>query len=108
VTPVDKDYFDHLDRVRGSRKKEAKIELARQAVMQGVADGVDVRIAMGAATASLAGKDGEEVQNLVQRVNGVSVREGEDDQNFDRAEKQQPVRDSQDISLHNLNDHDAE
>jgi len=49
VTPVEDGYFEHLERVRGDRKKQKVQESARQAVVNGVADAVEIRIAtMGA------------------------------------------------------------
>lgn len=45
VTPVDEDYFKHLELIRGERKKAKVIAGARMAVVQGVAGDQELRIA---------------------------------------------------------------
>jgi amidophosphoribosyltransferase len=45
VTPVDDDYFEHLERIRGDSKKMKVIEAAKQAVVHGVADNKQIRMA---------------------------------------------------------------
>jgi amidophosphoribosyltransferase len=45
VTPVDDGYFEHLEKVRGESKKKKVMEKAREAVMHGVADQKQIRMA---------------------------------------------------------------
>ena len=45
VTPVDDDYFEHLEQVRGESRKAKVVESAREAVRQGNAGETDIRIA---------------------------------------------------------------
>jgi amidophosphoribosyltransferase len=45
VTPVDAGYFEHLERVRGESRKLKVMEKAREAVMHGVADSKQIRMA---------------------------------------------------------------
>lgn len=45
VTPVDDGYFEHLEKVRGESKKKKVMEKAREAVMNGVADQKQIRMA---------------------------------------------------------------
>jgi amidophosphoribosyltransferase len=45
VTPVDDGYFEHIDRIRGERRQEKVMESAREAVMNGVANPTQIRMA---------------------------------------------------------------
>jgi len=45
VTPVDDGYFEHLERVRGESRKKKVMESAREAVVHGVADQKQIRMA---------------------------------------------------------------
>ena len=102
ITPVEETYFEHLDLLRGNRKKEKDIEMARQAVVSGVADGNAIEVAMGAA-------NGIEVRKLAAKVNGVSIRTdvvgGEGSDEGDQRESPSQASALQDIGLHNLNDY---
>jgi amidophosphoribosyltransferase len=109
ITPVKDDYFAHLDALRGSRKKDKEIELARQAVVQGVADGNDTKVVLAAAASTSTSKQARhEVQQLAEAMNGVTVNTNVSDVSNGTAkgEETPSPRRTQDISLHNLNDHD--
>jgi amidophosphoribosyltransferase len=109
ITPVKDAYFTHLDALRGTRKMEQKIELARQAVVQGTADGNDAAIAIAAAaTVTVNKKDREELQQLAEAINPASGINGinTDVQNGTKPKDEPPSpQRMQDMSLHNLNDH---
>jgi amidophosphoribosyltransferase len=45
VTPVDKDYFEHLERIRGETRKQKVMEKAREAVVHGTANQQQIRMA---------------------------------------------------------------
>ena len=106
VTPVDEGYFLHLERVRGDRKKQKVQKSARQAVVNGVADAEEIRIATVGAKVDHYGQvvpadsDDSKVAQLANGVvNGDGTHKGES--------KPQGAwrRGTQDISLHNFNDH---
>ena len=106
ITPVEETYFAHLDALRGTRKKEKEIELARQAFVQGVADGNDTKVVLGAvATTSYSEQARDEVRQLAEAINGVTINMDVTNGTMDVEERSTPRR-MQDISLHNLNDHD--
>lgn len=102
VTPVDDDYFEHLERMRGDAKKLKVMESAREAVRQGTAGEEEVRMAA----------NGVKVD---QHGNVVPAREGNQAQasavsKITDEEEKRPngglvQRGSQDVSLHNLNDY---
>jgi amidophosphoribosyltransferase len=125
VTPVADGYFEHLELVRGETRKMKVIESARQAVMHGVAGENEVRMAAkgvevdrhgnvipadsGEAWMSPAG--GAAVGDAVAAVgkeggvNGaVDFRNGDRSGSMSSASERE-VGVSQDISLHNINDH---
>lgn len=81
VTPVKDDYFKHLEEVRSGREKTKLQEKARSAIANGIADQNDIN---------------ELTQNsgLLRQIN--------DSHGPDRPS---PRGDSQDVSLHNLNDY---
>jgi amidophosphoribosyltransferase len=107
VTPVKETYFAHLDALRGTRKREKEIALARQAVVQGVADGNDTKVVLGAAATTAAGKEArEEVRQLEAAINGVTIETNVTNGNKSYEEETPSPRRMQDISLHNLNDHE--
>ncbi|ORY12299.1 phosphoribosyltransferase-like protein [Clohesyomyces aquaticus] len=117
VTPVDDDYFEHLERVRGESRKLKVMESAREAVVAGVADQNQVRMAA-------KGVEVDQHGNVIPAENGspdwgplksTSVTEGTNGTNGSTTSKEsekgrgsdEHIRPgiSQDISLHNLNDH---
>jgi amidophosphoribosyltransferase len=101
ITPVKDNYFEHLDMLRGSRKKEKDIEIARQAVVQGVADNNAVQIAMEA-----NGGTGE-VSKLAEKLSDVRINTQVTNGDREEEEKKSSPSALQDISLHNLNDYES-
>ncbi|KAF2712028.1 amidophosphoribosyltransferas-like protein [Pleomassaria siparia CBS 279.74] len=117
VTPVHDGYFEHLEKIRGESRKMKVIESARDAVIQGVADQKQIRMAAKGVEvdqhgnviplengspewsplngASISQADGDKVTNGVERP-AMDDRMTSDDSR---------VRISQDISLHNQNDY---
>jgi len=109
VTPVKDEYFQHLDMLRGSRKKEKELEMARQAIVQGVADGNEMQVALGAAKARQASlQKVDEIEQLAKEVNGTTINTDVSKpttNGFAKDDENPSPRWVQDISLHNLNDH---
>lgn len=106
VTPVDEGYFDHLDNLRGSKKKDAELDNARKAIVAGMADGSSVKAVMESAAASqLHDKAAGEVAVLTALVNGTTINAKTTNDSSSHEAVQTPRR-SQDISLHNFNDHE--
>ncbi|CAK4032598.1 amidophosphoribosyltransferase like [Lecanosticta acicola] len=114
VTPVDEQYFKHLEQIRGETKKMKVKEKAVQAVAAGTAGPKELKMAVngvdvddhGEVVARDSGSDGEGRMPKRERVDRLSRGNSFVDQrrpNGMEAEK----RDSQDIALHNLNDHDG-
>ncbi|KAK5128982.1 hypothetical protein LTR85_000315 [Meristemomyces frigidus] len=105
VTPVPEQYFDHLERVRGETRKLKVMEKAREAVMQGVADEQQVKMAangvdvdhQGEVVARDSGSDGES------RMPKRQKSEKHNHMANGHEEKGSRER-SQDVSLYNLND----
>jgi amidophosphoribosyltransferase len=108
ITPVDEDYFGHLERVRGQTRKLKVMDEARRAVAQGIAGEDQIQLATNGAVVNDSGKvvpavngNGDlrklsiqaEAMDASQR-NSVASHEGESPS----------VRDRMDISLHNLGD----
>jgi len=114
VTPVDDDYFEHLERVRGETRKQKVMQRAREAVMQGVAGAMEVQMAAKGVEVDQQGNvipaedeaDGEADGEVARMVNGDGERRHER-QGRSGSDAQVRVRESQDISLHNFNDHDG-
>ena len=113
VTPVSDGYMEHLERIRGDRKKAKVIENARMAVNQGIADMNAIKIAKNGASLDTSGQivaavtpSAETEDPLQAHVN--SGANGED--RFERQEHftQHRIDSNQDISLHNINDFQGE
>lgn len=104
VTPVPEEYFDHLERVRGETRKLKVMEKAREAVMQGIADEKQLKMAangvdvdnQGEVIARDSGSDGEARMPKRQKSEHSHLANG--DTKNDGHER------SQDVSLYNLND----
>jgi amidophosphoribosyltransferase len=113
VTPVDDDYFQHLEKVRGEVKKLKVMESARDAVLHGVADQKQIRMAAKGVAVDQHGNviPAEDTNPDWNAANGVgsqtsstapSVVNG--DSSNDRPDSSR-VLSSQDMSMHNLNDY---
>lgn len=87
ITPVEDGYIEHLERMRGDRKKMKVEEQARQALIAGKADPSQRKIAQHGASVDEHGR--------VIPSNGM-------DNGFQHHRKQEQA--SQDVSMHNLND----
>lgn len=118
VTPVDDDYFEHLERVRGETRKTKVMERAREAVVHGTADAEEFRMATngvevdsnGDVVPRDSGFDGEarlpkrqKLERINGEQNGTTSRRTEKPETTPKMKQ----RDSQDIALHNLNDEEA-
>ncbi len=109
TTPVDEDYFRHLERVRGESKRMKVVESALQAVANGSASETDIQIATNGATVE---DDGRVVPASLHRsvdaeVNGTDTSHRADGKRKrgDAEEDETPLpKDRMDISLHNFND----
>ncbi len=109
MTPVDDGYFEHLERIRGESKRMKVMQRAREAVMQGVAGEHEVRMAAKGVEVDKWGNvipsGGEDWMPQPDTFTNGSQADGIKEQSTDKSESQLSVRDRQDISLHNLNDH---
>ena len=107
VTPVDHEYFQHLESVRGETRKVKVLEKAVQAVMLGTASKDEIKMAANGVDVNYDGevvaKDNasddegrlpskQDLGRLASSNNGVDRGEGPE------------RRDSQDVALYNLND----
>ncbi|KAI9760613.1 MAG: hypothetical protein M4579_001582 [Chaenotheca gracillima] len=92
VTPVERGYFEHLERIRGVSKKLKVMESAREAVLSGVADDQELRMAAKGVRVDDEGK-----------VTAAEEQEGQGRQTGEDSWK--PPRDQMDISLHNFGDY---
>jgi amidophosphoribosyltransferase len=105
ITPVGAGYFEHLERLRGEGRKHKMMAQARQAVAQGTAEEVQVQMAAKGVVVNGAGQ-------VVPATNGASdalrppLNGSRTDNRYSSAshEDGEPT-DTQDISLHNLNDY---
>lgn len=116
VTPVEDTYFEHLERIRGETKKMKVLESAQQAVSLGRAEPEQVKMAAhgvavaesGEVVARDSGSDGEGRLPKKERVDrlsrGNSFADARPRLNGAHGSEK---HDSQDMGLHNLNDHDG-
>ncbi|KAF2017357.1 amidophosphoribosyltransferas-like protein [Aaosphaeria arxii CBS 175.79] len=117
VTPVDNSYFEHLEQIRGESRKMKVMESAREAVLSGVADQKQIRMAAKGVEVDSYGNvipadssDSPEWAPLNGEGQAAPVngrKRSASDVKGNTEDKQDKVRihTSQDISLHNLNDH---
>lgn len=110
VTPVHEDYFDRLERIRGESRKLKVMESARQAVMSGAATESQVRMAAKGVEVDKYGNvipaEGEDSAiNGHVAINGAGTDRPGDFERRGTEDSQTRVRETQDMSLHNINDH---
>ncbi|GAB7342022.1 hypothetical protein MBLNU457_g0311t1 [Dothideomycetes sp. NU457] len=111
VTPVGKDYFKHLEQIRGESRRLKVMENAREAVRQGTASEEDVMMAANGVEVNEEGRvvpsNGHDEQSplrTLKATNGESARNGSVSE--ERNHSTGPgVRQSQDISMHNFHDY---
>ncbi|KAH7090292.1 phosphoribosyltransferase-like protein [Paraphoma chrysanthemicola] len=107
VTPVDDGYFEHLERIRGETRKVKVMEKAREAVLHGVADSKQIRIAAKGAEVDQHGNviPSDESSTLERpSINGTTKANGANGSSANGKSEEKRPSQSQDISLHNLND----
>ncbi|CZR51526.1 probable amidophosphoribosyltransferase [Phialocephala subalpina] len=105
VTPVDDDYFQRLEKVRGETKKLKVLDAAKDAVLHGCASEVQLEIVT-------KGVDVDETGKVIPSTNGIGGQNGKVNGDVNGQAKQRkrereesgtpPVRDRHDISLHNF------
>jgi amidophosphoribosyltransferase len=115
VTPVNKGYIEHLERIRGDRKKAKVVANARMAVISGEADVNAMKIAKNGVIVDTKGQmvaadtpKAEKGDPLEPKIT-TNGKVNEEDQGED---EEHPTRhrisSEQDISLHNINDFQGE
>jgi len=98
VTPVTEGYFEHLERIRGKTKKLKVLDAAREAVLHGIAGETELDlITHGAVVAA----NGQVVPERSRPSNGDANGHARRKREREGSETP-PVRDRQDISLHNF------
>jgi amidophosphoribosyltransferase len=111
VTPVDNEYFEHLEKVRGNTKRMKVMESARDAVLHGVADKKQIAMAAKGVEVDAHGdvipaEDGSAEYNTTNGIGGQTENGADPDTNGDmRGGLMKRDSTSQDVSLHNLNDY---
>ena len=108
VTPVDHDYFVHLEQVRGESRKLKMMESAREAVANGSASHQEMQMATNGVKVNGDGKVVPAFSSDQALVNGNGKRDLNGDEPSHRRDRDErfvpsPTM-SQDVSLHNLND----
>ena len=97
ATPVEEDYFEHLDRIRGKSRKLKILENAREAVVGGFADARELQIAVNGIQVADNGEVIPSPSRHTRHPSSANSHEAQDDE-------AQP-RDRMDIALHNLRDY---
>ncbi len=72
VTPVDKGYFEHLERIRGENKKSKVLENAREAIIHGVGGEAELELVVNGAAVTANGDivPNTENRSLSHKLNG--------------------------------------
>jgi amidophosphoribosyltransferase len=101
ATPVTKEYFEHLELIRGQSKKMKVLDAAKEAILHGNAG--ETEIAMVKNGIAVNGKGEIVVDHKETNGNGTAAdRNGHERRKREREESgTPPVRDRHDISLHN-------
>jgi amidophosphoribosyltransferase len=105
VTPVHSDYFDHLERMRGDAKKLKVMESAREAVRQGTAGEVEVRMAASGVKVDDHGNVVPASGGNEEQASAASKVATENEHEEKRPKSGLMHRGSQDVALHNFNDY---
>ena len=113
VTPVSDGYMEHLERIRGDRKKAKVVENARMAVNQGIADLNAIKIAKNGASLDTSGQVIAAITPGAERDDPLNAQSNGNVNGEDRFERQEHftqhrLDSNQDISLHNINDFQGE
>ncbi|KAL8920977.1 MAG: hypothetical protein Q9172_004264 [Xanthocarpia lactea] len=100
VTPVDENYFQHLDAVRGETQKMKVLEKAREAVANGFADQKQLEIATNGVKVT---EDGQLIPASTDKARGgtYTLVNGGEKRQKQSGEERTP-KDQMDISLHNM------
>lgn len=108
VTPVDDAYFVHLEQVRGESRKFKVMESAREAVANGSANQEEIEMATNGVKVNVDGNVVPASSSTQTLSNGDGKRSLDDNESrarLDSGEEYAPSpTQSQDVSLHNLND----
>ena len=105
ITPVGAGYFEHLEQLRGEGRKHKLMAEARKAVALGTAADVQMQMAANGVVVDGAGQvvpgTNGNSDVPVPRANGLNPNH----RNSSPSQKDDEPTDTQDISLHNLNDY---
>lgn len=110
ATPVSDGYFEHLEKIRGETKKMKVMESARDAVLHGVADNKQIRMAAKGVAVDLHGNVIPADTGDRPRANGVGSQMSSatpsvsGDAAGDRPDHSRALS-AQDMAMHNLNDY---
>ncbi|WPG98096.1 glutamine phosphoribosylpyrophosphate amidotransferase [Acrodontium crateriforme] len=111
ITPVPKEYFAHLERVRGETRKVKMMEKAREAIIHGVAGQNELRIATNGVEVSPSGEIVAKEHSSDDAEQREVKRQRSDHENHTNGDENKAKRrqaEHQDMALHNLNDHARE